>query len=76
MYYDVATIGQFTVNRVVRFDPYAGTAPPPPGTSNNEYDKVGHVTGFTLNELGEILILVKWASAKESRLHPTRLVAL
>lgn len=38
-----------------------------------DQDSVGHVTGFGLNVLDEVVVKVKWASGIETSVHPANL---
>ena len=57
-------IKDFTIGRVVQ------------GFRRDYGNIYGHVTGFALNDFGEVVIKVKWADGEEGNYHPSTLCVL
>lgn len=65
----VENIGQFPIGRVVKLPgDYHGSARPA-GSFRGD-DVIGHIIGFTLNVVGEVILKIMWANGETSVCHP------
>ena len=72
----VDNIGQFQIGRVVKLSgSYHGSAGIAAGSWIGE-DVIGHVIGFSVNVVGEVVLKITWANGNSSVCHPNNVTVL